>query len=120
MAAGVAIKGTIRIEGHLHIDGSVEGDVYSNSSVTIGKSGIFTGKLHSKIVSVSGKFNGECHSDSIAVKSTGVATGKLLSNDLVIDKGGVFNGQSSALADAIVTDIKMEVAKQESKKAKAS
>lgn len=118
VSAGVAIKGTIRIEGHLHIDGTIEGEVYSNSSVTIGKSGIFTGVLHSKVVSISGQFNGECHSESITVKTSGVVTGELFTNDLVIDKGGVFNGQSAALVDATVTDIKAEVAKKEDKKSK--
>lgn len=88
--------------------------------MTIGKSGTFTGVVHSKIVSISGSFNGQCHSESITVKSSGIVTGELFSNALVIDKGGVFNGQSAVLADATITDIKVESTKQEDKKVKAS
>ena len=81
--------------------------------MTIGKSGSFIGEVHSKIVSISGSFNGQCHSESITVKASGVVTGELFSNDLVIDKGGVFNGQSAALVDIAVTDIKEGSAKKE-------
>lgn len=81
--------------------------------MTIGKSGAFTGEVHSKIISISGLFNGQCHSESITVKASGVVTGELFSNDLVIDKGGVFNGQSAVLADTAITDIKEEFAKKE-------
>ena len=81
--------------------------------MTIGKSGAFTGEVHSKVISISGVFNGQCHSESITVKDSGVVTGELFSNDLVIDKGGVFNGQSATLADTTVTDIKEEFAKKE-------
>ncbi len=94
------ISGNIEIECNLHIDGEFEGGIKSHKTVTIGKSGIVSGEILANKIIISGSFNGNIEADEIDVMSSGKLLGKVLSNELIIERGGFFEGESKKKSSA--------------------
>jgi len=94
IAAGSNVTGKIEIECELHIDGNLQGDITSNGTVKVGKSGVVVSNLTAKKLIVTGKFSGNAECEVIELISGGEATGKLVSSSLVIDNKSRFEGES--------------------------
>ena len=94
VAAGTSIVGDFTLTDSLHIDGSVNGDVTSESDVSIGRSGKLEGNIRAKNVVVAGKFGGSVTCDRLEIVSEGRVTGEVETSQLVIEAGGQFSGAS--------------------------
>lgn len=94
IAQGTKIKGEIITDCHLHIDGEFEGSVRSKSTVMIGKSGFINGEVYANKLIVSGKLKGVTESDSVEIAPIGRFEGVITATELVIEKKGVFIGES--------------------------
>lgn len=94
IAQGTKIKGEINTDCHLHIDGELEGSIRSKSTVMIGKSGFVNGEVYANKLIVSGKLKGSTESESVEIASLGRFEGVITSTELVIEKKGVFIGES--------------------------
>jgi len=94
IANGTRIKGEVEIECNLHIDGEFEGVIRSEKNVTIGKSGLVKGEIYSDKLIISGSFTGNVDSHIVDVLASGKLYGKVLANELVIERGGFFEGES--------------------------
>ena len=57
ISAGTLIKGEMRLSCILHIDGNIEGDVISDSTVVIGKNGTARGSTKAKHIIIHGTFS---------------------------------------------------------------
>ena len=90
-------KGEITIEESLNIEGQFEGKIDSKSkTVTVGKQGRVNAEVHANIVEVRGTIEGDIHSrDEVQVCSTGIISGTIECDRLVVHDGAVFNGQIS-------------------------
>lgn len=75
LAKGVELKGEIKVEGTVRIDGRLEGDVHTKGEVIIGEDGMVKGSIHADSLISSGR-----------IKATVTATGKiqLLKNAILI------------------------------------
>jgi len=80
----------------LHIDGEFEGKINSHNIVTIGKDGVVKGEIFSEKFIVSGVFNGTIDSEYIEILPQGKLHGNIITNELVIERGGLFQGESKA------------------------
>ena len=78
----------------MHIDGEFEGVIKSQKNVTIGKTGFVKGDIVSDKLIISGEFTGNIDSDIVDVLPSGKLYGKVLANELVIERGGFFEGES--------------------------
>ena len=94
IAAGTNLVGDLTLSDSLHIDGSVEGKVKSDSEVSIGQEGQFEGDITAEIVMVSGQFNGTIEADRLEIVATGKVSGTVTVGQLVIESGAQFNGTS--------------------------
>ncbi|MGX3043692.1 bactofilin family protein [Helicobacter sp. T3_23-1056] len=94
IAQGTRIKGNITTDCHLHIDGEFEGKIDSKNTVMIGKSGQVDGEIYANKLVVSGKLKGLTESDTVEILSQGRFEGVITSTELVIEKKGVFIGES--------------------------
>jgi cytoskeletal protein CcmA (bactofilin family) len=94
IAAGTKIDGEFYLECKLHIDGKVGGKIDSNSIVSIGGTGSFTGELKASKLIVSGVFEGSAECESIELLKDGKILGKIVSKDLMIESNSVFEGES--------------------------
>lgn len=94
IAQGTRIKGNITTDCHLHIDGEFEGKIDSKNTVMIGKNGQVDGEVYANKLVVSGKLKGLTESDTVEISSQGRFEGVITSTELVIEKKGVFIGES--------------------------
>ncbi|RDU52234.1 polymer-forming cytoskeletal protein [Helicobacter sp. MIT 01-3238] len=94
IAQGTRIKGNITTDCHLHIDGEFEGKIDSKNAVMIGKNGQVDGEVYANKLVVSGKLKGLTESDTVEISSQGRFEGVITSTELVIEKKGVFIGES--------------------------
>ena len=94
IAAGTSVIGDFTLRDSLHIDGSLNGDITSESDVSIGKTGKLEGNIRAKHVVVSGQFGGSITCERLEIVSEGRVIGEVETAQLVIEAGGQFSGAS--------------------------
>ncbi|PAF42034.1 polymer-forming cytoskeletal protein [Helicobacter sp. 11S03491-1] len=94
IAQGTKLKGEIHTDCHLHIDGEFEGNIQSKNIVMVGKSGFVSGEIYAQKLLVSGKFSGTTECDVVEILPMGRIDGKIISSELVIERKGIFMGES--------------------------
>ena len=66
LAKGVLLRGEIRVEGTVRIDGRLEGDLHTTGTVVIGEDGIVQGTITAGIIISSGKIKATVRGDGTA------------------------------------------------------
>src|SRR5690625_2373805 len=90
------IEGTIRHPKSLRIDGKIIGEIHCDGDVFIGKSGCAEPFVYVKNIIIAGAFKGEINaSGKVHIMPSGKVTGTVTSKGIIIDEGGIFNGQST-------------------------
>ncbi|MEF3191261.1 MAG: polymer-forming cytoskeletal protein [Campylobacterales bacterium] len=79
-------------EGKLFVDGEFEGTIRSSGIVTIGESGRVKGELYASLLIVSGSFEGRAECENCEILKEGRVKGEIISDSLVIENGGRFEG----------------------------
>lgn len=96
IAQGTKIKGDISTDCHLHIDGELNGVIHSKNTVMVGKTGLLEGEVFANKLIVGGKFHGSTESDIVEILPGGRFEGTLSASELVIEKKGIFIGESKS------------------------
>lgn len=95
ISCGAKLKGEFNFESMLHVDGVVEGEIFSNSVVVIGSKGHMQGVLKAKKLIVSGTFSGDADCDGVQILAGGSIVGNVVSEEFVIEAKATFEGKSS-------------------------
>lgn len=95
ISTDAAFVGNIEIHSQLHIDGSLHGDITSNSRVYIGKSGNYTGKILAQHVIISGAVSGAIHADTIEILQSAAVKAELVADKVKIEQSASFVGSMS-------------------------
>ncbi len=91
----VEIKGTIKFSNDLIIDGSIEGEVISDGSLTIGENALVKGDIRTKSVIVFGKVDGNITvREGCELKANAEIVGDIRAGTLSIEGGATFMGNS--------------------------
>ncbi|MCV2403209.1 polymer-forming cytoskeletal protein [Marinomonas sp. C2222] len=106
IAEGCTVNGHIQVANALQIDGHVEGQIEASKLLRISRSGYVVGEITTERLIINGTFEGTCHAKFVEILSSGHITGTIYSDNLTIEPGGKFNGNSS--------DNKVEKAEKES------
>ncbi|AQQ58751.1 MAG: polymer-forming cytoskeletal protein [Helicobacter sp.] len=96
IAVNTKFKGEIHTDCHFHTDGEFEGVIHSKNTVMVGKTGIIIGDVFAQKVIVSGKITGNVEAKAIEILANGRLEGTITSDELVIEKKGMFLGQSKS------------------------
>jgi cytoskeletal protein CcmA (bactofilin family) len=92
---GVEITGTIKSEGPIRIDGKLDGEVFCQADVVVGKDAVIKGNVRSTSVVVEGAITGNITAkDKIDMKATARVTGDIQSKRLSVEDGVTFVGKS--------------------------
>lgn len=93
---GISIVGTMHFEtGVVRLDGRWEGKIIGRGTVIIGEKGLLRGDLQVGRLILSGRLEGTAATtESTFIASTGKLLGTVRTSQLVIDEGGVFEGES--------------------------
>jgi cytoskeletal protein CcmA (bactofilin family) len=93
IAASMRIKGDIRTNEELLIDGEVEGSVESHSVLTVGPNGKVRANIKAREVIVFGKVQGNVDVvEKIAIREQGSLVGDIKTAGISIDDGAYFKG----------------------------
>lgn len=91
ISSDVTIKGNVSTSGEIQLDGTVEGDVKSNS-VTIGENGTVKGKVNADDVIVKGTVKGSITGRNIRIEKSAKLTGDICHQTLSIEAGAYIEG----------------------------
>jgi len=91
IAAGLTITGKVESEGMVHIEGSVDGDVYCRH-LTVGDGGQVSGNVSARTVEVLGETKGTIQAKKVVIASSAKVFGEVIHETLVIESGARLNG----------------------------
>lgn len=95
LSADVEIKGSIKFQNELTIDGKVEGEITSPGILVIGENSEVRGEIKTKSVTVHGKVQGNITvEERCELKGRAQLIGDLKAARLVIEEGATFVGKS--------------------------
>jgi len=95
LSADVEIKGSIKFQNELVIDGKVEGEITSAGILTVGENAEIRGEIKTKSITVYGKVHGNITvGERCELKSRCTLQGDLKAARLVIEEGATFIGKS--------------------------
>jgi cytoskeletal protein CcmA (bactofilin family) len=92
---GTTFEGKIKSEAGIRVEGTVIGDIVSNGDVIIGEKGCANSNISARDLVLAGELNGDANvRGKLTICSTGVMNGNLTAASLIIEAGGIFNGNS--------------------------
>jgi cytoskeletal protein CcmA (bactofilin family) len=98
----VEIKGNIKFQGELSIDGKIDGEISSGGILTLGENAEVKGEIKTKSCTVYGKVNGNITvEERCELKGRAQLIGDLKAARLVIEEGATFVGKSEVTPNKI-------------------
>jgi cytoskeletal protein CcmA (bactofilin family) len=95
VGASTSIKGTLRAEGTIRVDGIVEGEIQTAGNVIVGRGGKVMASVTAANVMVAGQVKGNISATHrLEIVASGKVWGDITVASLLIEEGGVFRGQS--------------------------
>ena len=116
LSSDVEIKGTIKFQKELLIDGKVEGDINSDGALTVGENADIRAEIKTKSITIYGKVQGNVSvSERCELKSKCTLQGDLKAARLIIEEGATFIGKSEVSSGMSVkpSSSKPEVVRHE-------
>ena len=101
MTPGTSIKGEIRCEGNILLNGEFEGTIISQGEVVVGKSGRVKGEIQASKLLVSGEFSGNFTGEVIDIMPYGKVYGDVKVNNIIIEPNAVFEGETKIVSGRI-------------------
>lgn len=90
---GTTIKGEVKSNGDIRIDGTLIGQVYSKGKIVVGNTGIIEGEIYCQNADFSGKIKAKVEvSELLSLKATSRLNGEIVTNKLAIEPGARFTG----------------------------
>lgn len=90
---GTEIKGNIKSNGDLRIDGFIKGTITASGKVVVGTTGRVEGEISCQNADISGDVKAHIKvTELLSLKANAVVSGDILTNKLAIEPGAVFTG----------------------------
>jgi len=86
------------------MDGEIEGSIESSKEVNIGKHGHVKGSIVTERLVIQGNVEGSVDAQRVEIKAAGRMSGEIVSNELIIESKGIFEGSS------VVKDLQNQAA----------
>ncbi len=86
-------EGKMTFEGVFRLDGKFDGEIFESGTLVVGETAVVKGKVVLNTIVINGLVEGDvCAKARVEIHSTGKVYGTLLTPILVINEGGVFEG----------------------------
>jgi cytoskeletal protein CcmA (bactofilin family) len=93
LGARTVFEGTIRAEGPLRIQGRVQGEISSSSSVHIEAGGIAEARIEATAIEIAGEVQGQVHaSGRVVLAASSRVSGEVYAGTIVMSEGAVLDG----------------------------
>ena len=88
-----AFEGKLTFHGTIRIDGHFKGDISADGSLIVGEEAMIEATMHLSYISISGEIHGNIIADDrIEIHPAGKVFGDIQAPTVVIDEGGIFEG----------------------------
>lgn len=95
LAKGVELRGEIKVEGTVRIDGRLEGDVHTKGQVIVGEDGVVKGTIYASSIISSGRIKATVTAtERIQLLKTAVLIGEMHCPVISMEEGAKFQGVS--------------------------
>jgi len=95
LARGVELKGEIRVEGTVRIDGRLHGEVHTKGQVIVGEDGLVTGTIYAGTLICSGRIKANVTAtERVQLLQPGVLIGEVHCPVFSMEEGAKFQGLS--------------------------
>jgi cytoskeletal protein CcmA (bactofilin family) len=110
LGEGTDFKGILTFEGTVHIDGKLEGEVYTKDTLVIGENAVVAAEINVHTIIVRGVVRGNITATSkVELYRPGKVFGNVKTPSLSIEEGVIFEGSCSMGQDVTkVTSIRKE------------
>ncbi len=93
LGSGSLCKGSIRVDGGLRVDGTIDGEVVVTRTLTVGREGVITGDVTVSQAIVGGKIRGTVRAEhQLELQSGSSLEGDIFTRALIIEDGVFFEG----------------------------
>lgn len=114
VGTSVKLKGTLKSDGDITVDGSVNGEIKTKGTVTIGPNANIIANVHAKNVNIAGTVQGNVvATDRLSLSESGRVYGDISANILSISAGALFSGKSTMAENVREPEIELTVEKEE-------
>lgn len=94
ISSGTSLKGDVKSENDLRIDGAIHGNVYSSSKIVVGPSGFVEGNIEGANADITGKVKGNIAvKELLQLRGESNVEGNIFAVKLQIDPTAMFNGK---------------------------
>ncbi|WP_233965773.1 bactofilin family protein [Pectobacterium polaris] len=120
ISQGARMTGSLAVDGNITVEGRVEGDVQCDNTIKVEHTGQVNGEMKSQQIVINGRVEGRIAASVVAILAQGKVFGDIFTDELSIEKGGVFTGQSHPLTPPAQNQEKLTyVEKKKEKPGKA-
>lgn len=96
LSSDVEIKGTVKFQHDLIVDGKIEGDIQSTGNLTVGENARIKAEIKTGTIIIYGKVHGNMTAtDRVELKSSAEVIGDIKAKTLIIEGGAIFVGKST-------------------------
>jgi len=96
IAAGATVSGTLRGEGIIQVEGTVEGEIDLRGAVIVTPSGLVKGPVTADVLRIAGRIEGNViANERVLLQKTGSLEGDMTTPSLEVEDGGRLNGRST-------------------------
>lgn len=96
---GVRLEGKLDCPGTFRIDSVVKGTLVSEELLILGENAMVDGQIQGHSIVIAGRFDGTIHAKTkVEIQPKAIVTGEIHTPCLIIEPGGVFDGQCHMLS----------------------
>lgn len=86
-------EGNISTCSSTRIDGKLKGKISGENTLIVGERGVILGEVKASEIMVYGRIEGIVDAERLEIKNSGIVTGDIFVDRLVVEEGGVYNGR---------------------------
>lgn len=114
VGTSVKLKGNLKSDGDITVDGSVNGEIKTKGTVNIGPNANIIANVHAKNVIISGTVQGNVvATDRLNISESGRVYGDISANILSISAGALFTGKSTMAENIKEPEMELVAEKEE-------
>lgn len=92
ISEGTRVVGDLKSDGHVHIDGTIKGDLQAAVSVVIGEEGSIKGNVAADTINIHGFVSGDITARVVEIRATAHVVGDTMHDDIYVEKGACLDG----------------------------
>lgn len=94
ISVGVRIEGKVKSNGNIRVDGVIQGDIFSQGTITIGENAEVNGRINADVIAIGGDVTGTVKAKTrLVLDPKGNLKGDIFTKSLVVKEGAMFDGK---------------------------